>query len=103
VANVTVSVPHQLTREEAKRRIQENIRQAEQQHGGMLGTIEQRWTGDRLDFAVSPAGQRVAGFATVDDKEVHLEVVLPGLLGLLAGTVRERLGGTVRGLLARKP
>jgi hypothetical protein len=89
MANLTMSIPHQLSREEVRRRIQQGIGQVEQQHGNMIGPIEQTWTGDTLDFQVSPMGQNISGKAIVEDQAVRVEVVLPWMLAALSGQIKQ--------------
>jgi hypothetical protein len=98
--NLTLSVPHQLTRAEAKRRMQEGLTRFQQQYGGLVGQVEHRWDGDTLDFQVSAAGQTVSGQATVDDHQVHLIVALPWMLAMLAGPIKKQLEQQGRHLLA---
>jgi putative polyhydroxyalkanoate system protein len=89
--NLTASIPHRLTRDEARRRIQTEIAKLRQQHGALLHDVMENWTGDRLDFAVSAAGQSIRGFLVVADHAVDIEVELPWLLAMLAGPVKQRV------------
>lgn len=100
--NLTLSIPHQLTRAEARRRIQEQLARLQQQYGGMLGRVEERWDGDTLHFAVSAAGQTVSGQAFVEDQAVRLEVVLPWMLAMLAGPVQQAIEKQGTALLGHK-
>ena len=98
--NLTLSVPHQLTRAEAKRRIQDGVAQFQQQYGSMVGPIEHRWDGDTLDFKVTGGGQTVTGQASVDDHAVHVIVALPWMLAMLAGSFKKQIEQQGRHLLA---
>jgi putative polyhydroxyalkanoate system protein len=89
--NLTISIPHQLSRAEAKRRIQEQVAQLRQQHGSMLGRVDERWEGDTLHFSVSPLGQTISGQAFVEDQAVRLEIALPWMLSMLAGSVKQTI------------
>jgi len=89
--NLTASIPHQLSRTEAKRRIQEKIAEARQQHATYLSSLQETWDGDRLTFAVSALGQSVNGHLTVEDQVVHLEIALPLFLSFLAGAVKQQI------------
>jgi putative polyhydroxyalkanoate system protein len=101
--NFTMSIPHQLTRAEVKRRIQEGIAQAERQYGSLVGPVEQRWTGDTLDVAAGPFGQRVSGQVVIEDQVVRIDVALPWLLGMLAGTVRQHIEQRAKAALGHRP
>ena len=88
---ITVSIPHQLSRTEARRRIEEGFAQILRVLPGSAGTCRERWEGDRLIFSVGAMGQTVAGVVTVLDHAVVMEFDLPGVLGLIAGRFKDRL------------
>jgi hypothetical protein len=89
--NLTASIPHQLTRAEAKGRIQDQVGTLRQQKGVPISNLQETWTGDRMDFSVNAMGQAISGHLTVDDHMVHLDVALPWLLNMLAGAVKHRI------------
>ena len=97
--DLTASIPHQLTRSEAKQRIQDQIVLLRRQHAGMFTSLQESWTGDTLQFAATAAGQSLSGHLTVDDQMVHLTVHLPWFLSILAGSIRRRLEEEGRRLL----
>jgi putative polyhydroxyalkanoic acid system protein len=99
--DMTASIPHQLTRSEAKQRIQDQIALVRQRHGGVVTSLQETWTGDRLQFSANAAGQSLSGHLTVDDQMVHLTVHLPWFLSILAGSIRHRLEAEGRQLLGR--
>src|ERR1700723_2345724 len=49
--NLTASIPHQMARVDAKRRIQDQVGMLRQQHGSMFSELKETWAGDRMDFA----------------------------------------------------
>ena len=97
--NLTLSIPHQLTREEAKRRIREQIAHAQQQFGGLLGVVEERWDGYTLDAKIAAAGQTITARAVVEDRTVEVSVARPWMLAMLAGGVRKGIEERGRKLL----
>ena len=101
--NLTASIPHQLTRDEAKRRIQEQIGRMRHQHGSMLADVQETWQGDTLAFSLKAMGQTISGQMSVDDQMVHLTVVLPWILQMIAGPIRQQLETQGRLLLAPPP
>jgi hypothetical protein len=50
---ITVSIPHQLGRAEARRRIEAGFAKIIHQLPGSAGTCSERWDGDRLTFGVA--------------------------------------------------
>ena len=100
---LTVSIPHQLGRAEARRRIESGF--AKMLHGlpgGSSGQWSERWEGDRLVFSVGALAQTVTGFVDVDDAAVTMEIHLPGVLGLIASGFRSRLQRAGQLLLTKK-
>jgi putative polyhydroxyalkanoate system protein len=87
---VVVSIPHQLGRAEARRRIDEGVGRLTQQFATM-GDVKSHWEGDILRFTVETMGQAVTGLVDVGDQAVRLEVVLPGFLAMIAGKVKGSL------------
>ena len=88
---ITVSLPHQLGRAEARRRIESGFAKVVQMLPGSGGTCSERWDGDRLTFGVATMGQTVTGVIDVLDTEVAMQIELPGVLGLIAGGLKSRL------------
>ncbi|MBC7768329.1 MAG: polyhydroxyalkanoic acid system family protein [Phycisphaerales bacterium] len=89
---VTVSIPHQLGREEARKRVDASLDQFKAQLGSAgLGNIQHAWTQDRLGFTAKALGQNIMGRIDVNDTDLKIEVELPGLLGGLAEKIAGRL------------
>src|SRR4029450_3252365 len=99
---ITVSIPHQLGRAEARRRIETGFAKILHLLPGSGGRCSERWEGDRLVFGVAAMGQTVAGVIDVLDAEVTMEIELPGVLGMLAGGLRNRLQKVGQLLLTKK-
>ena len=97
--DLRVTVLHQLTRAEARRRIALRLPQLHQQLSGALGRLEDRWQGDTLEFQVSSSRPAVAGQLIVEDHAVRLEVSLPWYLAPLSRNVVCELERAARHLL----
>jgi hypothetical protein len=88
---VTVNLPHQLGRDEARRRIQTGFAKIVQVLPVSAGSYSERWEGDPLVFNVAAMGQTLSGVIDVLDTVVTIEIELPRVLGLLAGGLKNRL------------
>jgi hypothetical protein len=88
---ISVSIPHQLGRAEARRRIEGGFAKMIHVLPGSGGTCTERWDGDRLIFAVASMGQTISGVISVLDAAVTMEIELPGVLGLIASGLKDRL------------
>lgn len=100
---VSISIPHRLTREEAHRRIENGFERVTQQMAGKMVSVDQRWSGDRMDFSAHIMGQAVSGNLDVRDTTVELEVQLPWLLASMANLFKSRLKKETTLLLEHKP
>ena len=78
-APLVVSIPHQLGREEATRRLKAGLTRAAASIP-VLKVDEERWDGDRMMFRVRALGQAASGQIDVAEDHVRLEVMLPWLL-----------------------
>jgi putative polyhydroxyalkanoate system protein len=87
---VVVNLSHTLGRAEAHSRIASGV-------GRLTGfipggaSVKSEWQGDRLNLSIVAMGQQVTGHIDVEDKNVRIEVMLPALLGMFAGTISEFL------------
>jgi hypothetical protein len=99
---ITVRIPHQLGRAEARRRIESGFARMIHSLPGGTGECSERWEGDRLVFSVGALAQTVAGVVDVDDAAVTMEIQLPGVLGLLASGLKDRLQKAGQLLLTKK-
>ena len=101
-APITINIPHQLGRVEAHRRIETGFAKLVNLLPGKTGAFTERWDGDQLTFSAAALGQTVGGVITVLDTEVRMEVQLPGVLGLIANGLKNRLLKAGRLLLTKK-
>jgi len=88
---ITVSIPHELGRAEARRRIETGFAKMLHVLPGGAGHCSERWDGDRLTFGVAAIGQTIAGVINVLDAEVTMEIQLPGVLGMIISGLKNRL------------
>jgi putative polyhydroxyalkanoate system protein len=88
---VVVTISHSLGKEGAKQRLRNTVGQMVSQLGP-IASVEEEWSGDRMSFRLTAVGQAISGFIDVLEDAVRVEVLLPGLLGMLAG----RIGSGIR-------
>ena len=81
---LVVSIPHQLGKEEAIRRLKGGLGRLKEQFGDKLGEVEHNWTDNRADFRVVALGQTASGNLEVMEDTVRVEVQLPWLLAMIA-------------------
>jgi putative polyhydroxyalkanoate system protein len=101
MANLSVTIPHQLSRAEARRRIEEEVRRLDRSPPGGMA-LEHRWQGDTLDFRLAVPGETVKGQVFVEDRQVRLEAELPWMLALLGGVFKGQIEQQGRALLGHR-
>jgi hypothetical protein len=79
-----VSIPHNLGKAEATRRLQGGMSSVKSQFGDKVASIDETWRGDRMDFRVGAMGQTVNGHLEVMEEQVRVEVQLPWILAMIA-------------------
>lgn len=99
---ITVNIPHELGRAEARRRIDEGFGRLFQQMGGTAGALTKSWEGDKLNFSLEAMGQAISGVIEVAETTVRLEVLLPNFLAMIAGKLKGRLQKEGQILLEKK-
>jgi len=99
---IAVSIPHRLGRAEARRRIEGGFAKIIHLLPGSADNYSERWEGDRLIFGVVSMGQTVTGVIDVLDAEVAMKIDLPGVLGMIASGLKDRLQKAGQLLLTKK-
>ena len=90
-----VAIPHQLGREEARRRLRENSHKMGDGIPGGMAQVQTRWASeDRMDMTISAMGQTLVGHIDVGETQVLLSVDLPPALAfvepIVAGAIRQQ-------------
>jgi hypothetical protein len=87
---ITINLPHQLGRAEARRRIEQGFAGLAQGMTGGIGALlthRERWEGDRLVFEAGALGQKITGRFEILDDSVKIEIDLPAFLA----SIREQI------------
>jgi putative polyhydroxyalkanoate system protein len=88
---IQVDLPHKLGRDEARRRIANNIHKLREHIPGGSAHVESSWQGDELDLAINALGQAVTAKIGVEETKVRVAVMLPGMLAMFAGPIEAML------------
>ena len=89
-----VPIPHNLGRDEARRRLRENSHKMADSFPGGMAKVETSWPSeDRMAMQIHAMGQAVVGHIDVEDRQVVLTVDLPPALGfiepIIAGAIKQ--------------
>ena len=99
---IIVNIPHDLGRDEARRRLQTGFGCIREQMAGKAVAFDERWEGERLHFNAGMLGQKVTGRVDVLDKSVRLELDLPFILAAIAEKLQGRIQQAGTLLLEKK-
>ncbi|MCY7339713.1 MAG: polyhydroxyalkanoic acid system family protein [Sphingomonas bacterium] len=88
---INVDLPHRLGRDEARRRIANNIGKLESHIPGGASHVDSSWSGDTLNLTIQAMGQSVEAKIDVEEAKVHCQVMLPGILSLFAAPIEAML------------
>jgi hypothetical protein len=99
---VEVELPHKLGREEAKRRIGNNVHKLTEHLPGGASHVTSNWAGDQLNLDIHAMGQQVAAQLLVEEAKVRVKVMLPGMLSFFAGPIEAALSAKGKVLLEDK-
>jgi len=85
-----VDLPHKLGKDEARRRIANNVHKLQEQIPGGA-QVQSGWVGDQLNLEVAAMGQEVTATIDVMETKVRLKVLLPPMLGMFGGLIHAAL------------
>jgi Putative polyhydroxyalkanoic acid system protein (PHA_gran_rgn) len=100
-APLIVSIPHQLGREEAIRRLRGGLTRAAASFP-VLKVDEERWEESGMMFRVRAMGQAASGHLQVEDDHVRVEVTLPWLLQRFAEAAKAAISKRGNLLLTKR-
>jgi putative polyhydroxyalkanoate system protein len=87
---IEVDLPHSLGKDEARRRIANNIHRLEGHIPGGA-KVESGWAGDQLNLRVQALGDSVQSTIDVEETKVRVRVLLTGMLGMFSGVIQGAL------------
>ena len=67
---------------------------------GDMAKVERQWDADVLRFSAQVLGQGITGTIAVAERDVRVEVAIPGVLGMIAQRLKGRLVRETQVLLA---
>ncbi|QPQ54888.1 polyhydroxyalkanoic acid system family protein [Allosphingosinicella flava] len=99
---LVINLPHKLGRDEARRRIEGGTSKLASHIPGGAAEVSHDWAGDRMNLSVQAMGQAVTSQIDVEEANVRLQVLLPGMLGMFSSQIEAFLRGKGGQLLEDK-
>ena len=95
-----LSVPHELTHEEAASRLRSFTDKVHEYYGDQVSDLRQDWDGDRMDFGFKTFGMQIKGTMDVQPSQVDVHGDLPMAAAMFKGkiesSIREQLTKILR-------
>jgi hypothetical protein len=98
--SIEMSIPHKLSREEARRRIQELLPKMKSDYADQIKDLHEEWNGDTGRFSFSVMGFAVSGTLTVNESTVDLDGNLPFAAAFFKGKIKSVIQEKAQEVLA---
>jgi hypothetical protein len=96
---ISQSVPHNLSQDEAKRRITTLLADSRARFAGKVGNVTESWNGHTNAFSFEAMGFSVSGKLDVQPAQVLVEMNIPWAAYPLKGRVEDEIRKHARELL----
>jgi putative polyhydroxyalkanoate system protein len=93
-------VPHTLSRDEARSRLERFVEVIEQKYADKVSDLKQSWDGDTLKFHFKSYGIALDGGITVADNELNLEGTLPFAAMMFKGKIESEIRESLEKIVA---
>lgn len=95
-----VRVPHTLSKEEARSRLERFIEMIEQKYADKVSELEQSWVGDTLRFHFKTYGIRLDGNISVTDQDLNVTGDLPFAAVMFKGKIESGIRESLERIVA---
>ncbi len=93
--SIKLSVPHNLTKENAIERLRKMTEQIKKQYGNMVQNLSESWADDSGSFSFTVMGFDVSGKVKVEDREVNMQGQIPiaalAFKGKIESVIRDKM------------
>lgn len=95
-----VRVPHSLTKDEARSRLEKFIDMLMAKSGNQVSDLQQSWEGDTLKFQFKTYGIAINGGITIAENELNLAGDLPFAAMMFKGKIESEIREQLERLVA---
>ena len=100
MASLQMKIPHQLSQEEALKRIKKMLTETSQQHADKITGLKEEWNENVGTFQFSAMGYDLAGTLTVNPSDVEVDADVPFAVTLFKGVITKMIGEKATELLS---
>ena len=95
-----VSVPHQLGREAARKRVDHFLEGVQRDYAGLISNVQGAWADDQLQFGLTAMGLAISGMLKVEESAVQVSGPLPLAAALFRGRIEQSIREELEKLLS---
>jgi hypothetical protein len=99
MASLHIKVDHNLTQEEALKRIKKLLQDVKDQYGDKISDLKENWKGNRGTFSFSAMNYDISGTLEVKKDSAELDGEIPWALGLFKGKIEKMIKEKAEDLL----
>jgi len=89
MAHFDMGIPHNLSQEEALKRIQTLLTETKKDHGDKVNNLTEKWNGNVGEFSFAVMGFDISGTLTVNADAVTIDATLPFAASLFKGKIKQ--------------
>jgi hypothetical protein len=97
--SLDLTIPHQLSQEEALKRIKNLLSEAKRDHADKIDHLEEKWDGNKGTFSFSAKGYDVSGMLEVLPHSIELTSTVPFAVSLFKGMIASMIQQKAKELL----
>ena len=96
---INFEIPHPLSNEDAKDRLQRFVESLESKFQDNVSDLQQSWEGDQLDFGFKTFGIKIAGKIEVEEGRIAVDIDLPISAMMFKGKIESEIRKQLERLL----
>jgi putative polyhydroxyalkanoate system protein len=99
VPKINFEIPHPLSRDEAKERLQRFVESLETKFQDNVSDLQQSWNGDQLEFGFKTYGIKIAGNIAAEENQIAVDIDLPISAMMFKGKIQSEIQKQLERLL----
>src|SRR5438067_12694434 len=101
MASFQVTVPHALSQETARARVEKFLDDMQRDYAGQISDVQGTWNGNQLAFAFVATGLQIGGTLAVNDKDIQVSGPLPMVAMMFQGRIVKSIRDELQRLLSQ--
>jgi hypothetical protein len=89
MSSIKINIPHQLSQEEALKRVKGLIGKFKTELGDSISNVSEEWEGETGQFGFSARGFDISGLIRVNDTSLDIDAKVPFAVSLFKGKIKQ--------------